>query len=222
TLGLIDRAAKRQVVDLDAYPYAASSTALLPQLLREDIPVRISWSLPYPHLAGRMLADIAREWDTSLGEAAERLLPAGAIYFSMDESDVRRILAYPRTMIGSDGLPHDAQPHPRLWGTFPRVLGRYAREQALFDMETAIYKMTGLTAQVFGLVDRGIVRPGAYADLVLFDPVTVRDRATFDDPTAIAAGILECWVNGQSAYTAGAGVGGTPAGRLLRRNAVRD
>jgi hypothetical protein len=79
------------------------------------------------------------------------LQPAGAIYFAMDEADVERILAYPETMIGSDGLPHDTFPHPRLWGAFPRVLGHYARRRGLFSLETAIHKMTGLPAARFGL-----------------------------------------------------------------------
>src|SRR5690606_22186065 len=106
----------------------------------------------------------------------------GAIYFMMDEADVRRILAYPHTMIGSDGLPHDEHPHPRLWGTFPRVLGHYVREVKLFPLEQAIRKMTGLSAAQFGLTDRGVLREGAYADLVLFDPSTIIDAATFEKP----------------------------------------
>jgi len=76
----------------------------------------------------------------------------------MDEQDVQRILAHRLAMVGSDGLPHDAFPHPRLWGTFPRILGHYARDMGLFSMEEAVHKMTGHTAQVFGLVDRGAIR----------------------------------------------------------------
>ena len=189
----IERAAASQAVDFDVYPYVAGSTVLIPDRVREDVPVRISWSIPHPELAGRMLADLAAEWGVSWREAAERLLPAGAIFFQMDEADVRRIMAHPRSMIGSDGLPHDAFPHPRLWGTFPRVLGHYARDLGLFSLETAVAKMTGRCAEVFGLVDRGVIRPGAYADLVLFDPATVRDTATFDDPIRPADGIAETW-----------------------------
>jgi N-acyl-D-amino-acid deacylase len=83
-------------------------------------------------------------------EAAERLQPAGAVYFQMDEADVQRILAYPHTMVGSDGLPHDRFPHPRLWGAFPRVLGHYVREVGLLSLEDAVYRMTGLSAAQFG------------------------------------------------------------------------
>ena len=88
----------------------------------------------------------------------------------MSEDDVRRVLSYPHTMIGSDGLPHDEHPHPRLWGTFPRVLGHYVRDVKLFPLEEAVRRMTALPAAQFGLKDRGSLQPGAYADLVLFDP----------------------------------------------------
>ena len=120
-------------------------------------------------------------------------------------------------MIGSDGLPHDAYPHPRLWGTFPRVLGHYARDLGLFSLETAVHKMTGRTAAVFGMADRGVIRPGAFADLVLFDPVTVRDTATFDAPTSVAEGIEATWVNGRPAYVYGEGATAARAGRLVTR-----
>jgi N-acyl-D-amino-acid deacylase len=218
TLPRIDAAAARQRVDFDVYPYAAGSTVLMPERLRPDVPVQITWSVPHPELAGRMLDDIAREWNTPAREAAQRLLPAGAIYFQMDEQDVQRILAHRLAMIGSDGLPHDSYPHPRLWGTFPRVLGHYARDLGLFSMEMAVHKMTGHTADVFGLVDRGVIRAGAYADLVLFDPATVRDASTFAEPTRPAEGIVETWVNGQSAYVHGSGAVAEHAGRLLTRN----
>jgi N-acyl-D-amino-acid deacylase len=218
TLSQIDAAAAVQRVDFDVYPYAAGSTVLMPERLRPDVPVQITWSVPHPDLAGRMLDDIARDWGTTPREAAERLLPAGAIFFQMDEQDVQRILAHRLAMIGSDGLPHDTFPHPRLWGTFPRVLGHYARDLGLFSMEAAVHKMTGHTADVFGLVDCGVIRAGARADLVLFDPATVRDAATFAEPTRPAHGILETWINGQSAYVAGTGATAARAGRLLTRN----
>lgn len=218
TLPLIDRGAANQKVDFDIYPYAAGSTVLMPARLRPDVPVQVTWSVPHPEMAGRMLDDIAAEWGLPPKEAAEKLLPAGAIFFQMHEDDVQRIMKHRLAMIGSDGLPHDSYPHPRLWGTFPRVLGHYARDLGLFSMEEAVRKMTGHTAAVFGLVDRGEIRAGAYADLVLFDPATVRDAATYEAPTAPAEGIVETWVNGQSAYVAGLGATASRAGRLVTRN----
>jgi len=176
--------------------------------------------VPHPEMTGRMIDAVAREWGVPVAEAAERLLPAGAIYFQMDEADVQRIIAHPRSMIGSDGLPHDSHPHPRLWGTFPRVLGHYARELGIVSMEDAVRKMTSLPASEFGIADRGTVRPGAYADLVLFDAATVKDSASFERPAEPAAGIVETWVNGRSVWRDGAPSGERP-GRLLRRGAAQ-
>ena len=152
--------------------------------------------------------------------AVERLQPAGAVYFTMDEGDVRRILSYPHTMIGSDGLPHDTHPHPRLWGTFPRVLGHYCREERLFPLEEAVRRMTGLPAQQFRLTDRGSLAVGAYADIVVFDPATVIDRATFEAPMTPAAGIDTVIVNGRIVWRAGTATGARP-GRALRRQVLQ-
>jgi N-acyl-D-amino-acid deacylase len=218
SLLVIDRGAIDQQVAFDVYPYVAGSTVLIPERLRQDVPVQITWSIPHPEMAGRMLDSIAKEWTVSDREAADRLLPAGGIFFQMDEVDVRRIMTHHLAMIGSDGLPHDTFPHPRLWGTFPRVLGHYARDLSLFSMEAAVHKMTGHTASVFGMVDRGVIRAGAYADLVLFDQHTVRDTATFDAPASPAEGIVETWVNGQSSYLHGAGATEARGGRLISRN----
>jgi len=218
TLALIESAAAGQRVDFDVYPYDASSTVLLPHRVRPDVRVQITWSAPHPEAAGRYLHDIAADWRVGLREAAERLLPAGGIFFQMDEPDVRRILSHRLAMIGSDGLPHDEFPHPRLWGTFPRVLGHYSRDLKLFSLEEAVRKMTGHTAAVFGMVDRGVIREGAYADMVLFDPDSVRDAADYDRPREVSHGILETWINGQSAYVFGDGATGARAGRLITRN----
>jgi N-acyl-D-amino-acid deacylase len=135
----------------------------------------------------------------------------------MDEDDVERILAYPQTMIGSDGLPHDEFPHPRLWGAFPRVLGRYVRERRLFPLEQAIHRMTGLPADRFRLADRGRIAPGMHADLVVFDPARVADAATFAQPKTAALGIDAVYVNGALAWHDGRATGAR-AGRVLRRS----
>ena len=121
-------------------------------------------------------------------------------------------------MIGSDGLPHDEFPHPRLWGTFPRVLGHYARDQGLFSLETAVHKMTGLPARRFGLAERGVLQVGAMADLVLFDPETVIDTATFEQPKQPARGIELVIVNGTTIWRDGTSTGARP-GRAIRRGA---
>ena len=123
-------------------------------------------------------------------------------------------------MIGSDGLPHDSHPHPRLWGTFPRVLGRYARELGLFSLEEAVRRMTSLPAAHFGMTERGAIRPGAFADLVLFDPERVIDRATYEDPRQSAAGIEVVLVNGRPVWRDGAPTGDRP-GKTLRLKDLR-
>jgi N-acyl-D-amino-acid deacylase len=117
-------------------------------------------------------------------------------------------------MIGSDGLPHDAHPHPRLWGTFPRVIGRYARDLRLFPMEAAIHKMTGLPAQVFKLPGRGRLEAGCFADLVVFDSHAIIDRATYESPKKRAIGIKQVFVNGVLSFSDGSGSTGR-AGRLV-------
>src|SRR6202012_371232 len=173
----------------DCYPYAAGSSTLDLRQVDERVEITITWSTPHPEMAGQSLAQIASEWNLTQLEAARRLQPAGAIYHSISEQDMRRILSHPATMIGSDGLPNDPRPHPRLWGTFPRVLGRYSREEKLVTLPEAIRKMTSLPAQRFGLSNRGLIREGHHADLVLFDSNKIIDTATFSDPVSPAKGI---------------------------------
>ncbi len=216
TLARIEAARQDQPVGLDVYPYIAGSTMLGSGRALNAERVIVTWSKTRPEVAGRDLDEIAAEMDLDRDAAVEALSPAGGIFFVMDEADVRRILAYPHSMVGSDGLPHDVHPHPRLWGTFPRVLGHYARELGLFSLEEAVRKMTSLTAAQFGLKDRGVLREGAFADLVLFDPETVIDTATFDDPKRPAAGIELVMVNGRRVWQDRAHVGDRP-GRALRR-----
>ena len=217
TLGLVDRAIENQEVALDCYPYLASSTILIPAQVVDDIRVMVTYSEPYPDRQGQYVHDIAREWKCSVSEACERLQPAGAIYFTYSEDDVQRILKHPYTMIGSDGLPLDKHPHPRLWGTFPRVLGHYTRHLKLFTLPEAVSKMTSLPAKRFGFSERGLVREGYYADLVVFDAGTVMDKATFEEPEQQSTGIDLVMVNGQLAFQDGH-LTGRRAGRFLRRN----
>lgn len=214
TLALIEQRMAEQPVCLDCYPYTAGSTILSASRLKGNQRVIVSWSKPLPQYAGHDLDHIARQLGVSQEEAVERLIPAGAIYFMMDEDDVQRILKFPPTMIGSDGLPHDASPHPRLWGTFPRVLGHYGRLLGLFTLEQAVYKMTGLTARNFGLADRGVLKEGAYADLVLFDCETVDAASTYEAPMTPARGIEAVIVNGAVVWRYGQATGSRP-GRIL-------
>ena len=216
TLAMIDSARERQSVALDAYPYTASSTFLQPERVNECSRVLITRSETMPAASGRDLADIAREMGCSPLEAAHKLVPAGAVYFMMDENDVQRILAYPATMIGSDGIAMDTHPHPRAWGTFPKVLGHYARDIGLFPLEIAVHKMTGLTAKTFGLKDRGELKVGNFADLVLFDPDRVIDTADFADPCCPAKGIEMVYANGVCTWADGKTTGNRP-GQTLRR-----
>jgi N-acyl-D-amino-acid deacylase len=216
TLAIIEKAMRSQPIGLDCYPYHASSTILSAGRTGNATKVLVTWSKPHPEVAGMELTEI----ESRLKLKVEDLLPAGAIYFSMDEKDVQRILAFESTMIGSDGLPHDAAPHPRLWGTFPRVLGHYARELGLFSLETAVHKMTGLTAKTFGLADRGVLKPGYAADITIFDP-QVDETATFEKPIQAAKGIETVLVNGKVVWRDGKPTGARPGQVLGRQRSAR-
>lgn len=219
TLSLIDTRAREQPIGLDVYPYHASSTILVKERASTVERIMVTWSKARPEYAGRFVHEIAEELGRSREEVVDLLSPAGAVYFTMDEADVQRVLAFPHSMIGSDGLPHDPRPHPRLWGTFPRVLGHYVRDVGLFGVEEAVRRMTSLPAQQFGLRDRGVLGEGAVADLLLFDPTSVVDRATFEEPTAVSTGIAEVFVRGIPTRKHGDVTGMTP-GRVLKRRGL--
>ena len=216
TLALYEKTKRRQPVALDCYPYIASSTVLRYDRLEQSSRIIITWSKPHPEFSGVDLEEVAKRLQMSKAGAVEAIKPAGAIYFMLDEQDVQRILKFDDTMIGSDGLPHDARPHPRLWGTFPRVLGHYSRELRLFPLETAVHKMTGLTAAKFGLEGRGVLKQGAHADITIFDADTVIDAANFQDSTRPAIGIDTVIVNGMPIWRGGRPTGARP-GRVLTR-----
>ena len=216
TLRIIETAMRSQKIGLDCYPYCASSTILSYSRTLVASTTLVTWSKPHPEFAGMKLSEVAARMGLGVEQAVEKLLPAGAIYFSMDEKDVQRILAFEHTMIGSDGLPHDAAPHPRLWGSFPRVLGHYSRGLHLFPLETAVHKMTGLTASTFGLEGRGALREGAFADIAIFDPGAVDEAASFETPIRAAKGITSVIVNGRLVWQAGKPTGARP-GRVLKR-----
>ena len=185
---------------------------------------RVTWDTS---LEGKTLADWAarRGLPNTPATGAQLVLEAmhaggaNAIYHVLDEGDVARIMQHPQTMIASDGRlsqPGEGHPHPRAYGTFPRVLGRYVREQGLLTLPVAIHKMTGMPAARLGLRDRGVLRVGAMADVVVLDPATVADRSTFEAPHQYAAGIETVVVNGVVAVERGTPTGAR-VGRVLKR-----
>ena len=136
----------------------------------------------------------------------------------MSEDDVQRILSYEHTIICSDGIPSGKHPHPRVWGTFPRVLGHYARDLSLFSLEEAVRRMTSMPADRFGLGGRGRIAVGGFADLVIFDPDTIAEGATFETPIRPAVGIDRVFVNGREVWVDGEKTGARP-GRPLEQTA---
>lgn len=173
---------------------------------------------------GQSLAELAAARGKPLYEAVYDLLleedaAVTAIAHLIDERDVRAVLRHPRTMIGTDGYAlREGKAHPRTYGTYPRVLERYVRGEGLLTLEDAIFRMTGLPAQKLGLVDRGTLAAGQAADLVLFDPGALRDRATFADPHRSPEGLLHVLVNGQFTVRDGEHTGAR-AGQVLRKAA---
>lgn len=178
-----------------------------------------------PRLAGKSLADITRERgrEPTIENAAETAIEiqlaggCSAIYHAMSEEDVERFLKSPLTMIASDGgIPVFGEdvPHPRNYGTFARVLGRYTRERGILTWEEAVRKMSGFPAGRFGIWDRGLLRPGMKADVAVFDPAKVTDRADFAKPHAYAEGFVHVFVNGRAALLDGKMTGEKP-GRIL-------
>ncbi|MFO8059115.1 MAG: D-aminoacylase [Bacillota bacterium] len=179
---------------------------------------------PNVQLRGLRVTEIAgRRGGSPLDAACDLLVQeegrVSMIIFMMHEGDVRTYLAADRVAVGSDGAavaPGDGLVHPRSYGTFPRVLARYVREEKLLSLPGAIYKMTGLPARRLGLTDRGLLRPGQKADLVLFSPDQIRDTATYDSPHSYPDGIELVAVNGRVVVRGGRHTGALP-GRVLRR-----
>ena len=183
-------------------------------------------SLPpgrYEDCRGMSLSEIARLDGVDAAEIVLRILESheaavSVVNHAMREADVTTVLEHPRTAIASDGWIMDAtgsgHPHPRNFGTFPRVLGHYARDRGLFTLAEAIRRMTSLPASRLGWSDRGVIKPGAVADLVVLDPQEIADKSTYDDPWQLSVGVHHVLVAGQSALTAGVPTG-RRAGRVL-------
>ena len=239
-LAVLDKARAEGVeATLDVYPYAYWHSTLTVMWPKRDFDNRataefalkhlappegllIAKFSPDPALAGKTLAEVARERGTDAPATAMALIheaqaadgSVNVIATSMDERDIAKFIAWPNANISSDGMLHNM--HPRGAGAFTRVLRVYVREQKLLSLQEAVHKMSGLSARHMGLRDRGEIRPGACADLVLFDPATVADRSTTKDPEALSTGIARVWVNGTLVYHDGKATGAFP-GRVLRR-----
>ena len=140
--------------------------------------------------------------------------PDSVLAVSMTESDIGKLMQWEHTNICSDGT--DGGGHPRGYGSFPRVLAHYVRTKGALDLASAVHKMTGLSADHMGIQDRGTVAQGMAADLVLFDPERIKDKATIKDPMRRSEGIVKVWVNGQVVYTDGKTTGTLP-GKVVRR-----
>jgi N-acyl-D-amino-acid deacylase len=231
-------------ISADVYPYEywqSNMMVMLPKrditdraevefMLREIAPPEGMWFTlyePQPDYVGKTLTEVAALRGTDTATAFMELIAASEamraetgrqadmiIGTSMHPDDVAALIAWPHSNICTDGSLVDL--HPRGAGSFPRVLGRYVREQGLLSLEEAVRKMSSLAAEHMGLADRGMIRPGAAADLVLFDPATVIDNATPQDPSALSSGIAKVWVNGVVVFADGRETGARP-GRFLAR-----
>lgn len=229
SLAMVDAAnAEGMDITLDVYPYTAGSGPMWQYVNLDNIDsewamgVMIASCPDYREFEGRMVPDIAKDRGWTIEDTVREIVtsPQGrqviCIHFIIDEADIETNLRHPRMLIGSDGIPQlRGMPHPRLFGTMPRVLARYVRERKVLSLEEAVRRMTSASCERFGLVDRGLVKEGYWADLVLFDPDTVQDLATYEDPKQEPAGISMVMVNGQVACDDGkhTGVG---SGRALR------
>jgi len=228
--------AKGLDVTADQYPYTSGSTILAAVIQNGGLdeggarggigaiaPERILIaSLPsHPQWEGKRLNELAAEMDLGALEAARKIVrddPGTLVILDlMNEDDVRTVMAHPSTMIGSDGLAMGGKPHPRLYGTFPRVIGHYARDRGVMPIEEAVHRMTAMAAEKFHLRDRGVIREGAFADLVIFDAKTIIDVGTYADPRRYPAGISHVFVNGTAVVRDGKHIGARP-GRAIRRS----
>jgi N-acyl-D-aspartate/D-glutamate deacylase len=184
--------------------------------------IQIAFYRPDPSLQGKTLADIAKARNMAPEAAALDLMSRGTasiVSFNMSENDIRHIMTRPYTMASSDGglvLATEGQPHPRDYGAFARRLAVYVRERKVVSLEFAIRSMTSLPAAVFGIKDRGVLREGAFADIAIFDPARVQDKATYTDPHHLAEGMSHVLVNGVLVMDSRTFTDALP-GRVLRK-----
>jgi N-acyl-D-amino-acid deacylase len=221
-------------VTLDVYPYTAGSGPMIEYFDLDNISedyartVGIASCPDFREYEGKMVPELAKELGLSIADTVRHILRAPraeqtlCIHFIIDEADIETNLRHPLVMVGSDGIPDlSGKPHPRLYGTFPRVLGEYVRRRGVLTLEEAVRRMTSLSCERFGLVGRGRIAEGFFADLVLFDPERIRDVATYEDPKREPEGVHTVVVNGAIAYDRGRHTGAR-AGRLLRYRSERE
>lgn len=225
----IDEAHGRGVdVGFDVYPYTAGSGPFEQYFDPDHVDVarlefvQIVHCPDYPRFEGHRVPAIAAAEGCDPEEVTRRIIAGPratetvCVIFEIDENEMRTVLAHPRAMIGSDGIPQDGGvPHPRLIGAFPRVLGQYGRDEGLFDLSSAVRKMSSIPADRFRLAGRGRVQPECSADITVFDYSTIADRATYEERNP-PAGIEWVFVNGEIAVTP-TGLGDTLAGHVLTR-----
>eukprot|EP01124_Arcella_intermedia_P028091 TRINITY_DN563_c0_g1_i7.p1 TRINITY_DN563_c0_g1~~TRINITY_DN563_c0_g1_i7.p1 ORF type:complete len:484 (+),score=112.53 TRINITY_DN563_c0_g1_i7:37-1488(+) len=187
-------------VYVDVYPYTAGSTILTAENIEMSEKVLITDCKKYPQYVGCEFTKIEEQLGLTTEECISELSPAGGSFFIMNEEDVQAVLKYEHSMIGSDGLFFDQHPHPRLYGTFPRVLGYYSRDTHLLSLTEAIKKSTSLPAQVFKLKGRGKIQEGYFADITIFDPKGINSKASYTEPKILSEGIIYVFVNGKIAF----------------------
>ena len=229
SIKLIEQARDRGLdITADQYPYTAVSTILAAILAEEGLgdpaDVLIA-STRYDHsLEGKTLAEVIADSGKEAREAVYDLMAGedGAVTvvaFAMCEEDIKTVMRHPTTFIGSDGIELETgKPHPRVYGTFPRVLGKYVREEKVLSLEEAVSKMTSRPARKLGLKDRGLIAEGMFADITVFDPEKIRDKATYRDPHQFPEGIHHVIVNGRFAVRDGKQTEDRP-GKVLRKRA---
>lgn len=216
----------------DQYPYSRGSTALDQLVARgafdgpspfgfvqgEDVLIA---SCPHaPHWEGLTLDAVAHSLNLKVSDAAQFIVQARpdtcfVVYRNQSDANIERIMREEFVMIGSDGVPTGTRPHPRLHHTFPRVLGEYSRRRSTLPLHLAVHKMTGMCAKRFNIHDRGVIAEGRFADLVLFNPKTVKDTGDYDNPTTVPEGIVGTWVNGECVVRDGQSTT-FRSGRLIR------
>jgi len=229
SLEKIDAAlAKGQRITLDIYPYTAGSGRMAEYFNLDNIDkalaevIRIASCPAFRQYEGKSTIDIAEDENLEVTQVIHKILtaPEGektlCIHFIIDEADIETNLNHKDMMVGSDGIPDlRGRPHPRLFGTFPRILGRYVREKGILSLPEAVRRMTSLSAATFGLKNRGLLQSGNFADLVMFDPKEIIDLASYDNPKQEPKGISLVIVNGKIALEHGhhKGIG---SGKMLR------